>query len=74
MSTRQWFGAYQAFVIRNDDPKGTHRVTLQIPQVLGTATSQWASPASVAVTSAPAVGTVVTAMFLGGDINHPVYL
>jgi hypothetical protein len=73
MTARQWFGAYQAVVVRNDDPASTHRVTLNIPQVLGTAVSQWASPVPSTVSSAPAVGTVVVAMFLGGDINHPIY-
>lgn len=71
---RQWFGTYHAIVLRNDDPTGAQRVTLKVPQVLGNTQSQWAPPAAAKGTGVPAVGSVVTAMFLGGDINHPAYL
>jgi phage gp45-like len=74
MTVRQWLGAYQAVVVRNDDPTGQQRVTLRIPQVLGTAVSQWAAPISATGSATPVPGSSVVVMFLGGDINHPVYL
>jgi hypothetical protein len=74
MTIRQWFGAYKGVVVRNDDPLSQLRVVVTVPQVLGTALSQWAPPLSATAGSPPAVGAAVTIMFVGGDINHPGYM
>lgn len=69
---KMFYGIYLASVVNTNDPKRTNRVTLKVPQVLGTAVSNWALPAAGA--ALPAVGKTVFAMFIGGDINRPVYL
>jgi hypothetical protein len=73
MTTKHWDAAYAAVVHSTADPLGQMRVKLKVPQVLGNAVSQWATP-SVPVAAAPAVGSVVTVLFLGGDVSHPTYL
>lgn len=70
---RQWFGVYQGVVVKTSDPLGQLRVILTVPQVLGTAYSQWAVPLSSSEGSPPAAGALVAVMFLGGDVNHPAY-
>jgi Pectate lyase superfamily protein len=67
-------GIYVAKVKTSRDPLGQNRIQMLIPQVLGTATSNWAFPVGFPSSSnVPAVGSVVYATFLGGDRNHPVY-
>lgn len=71
-SPPQALGIYKGIVKRNDDPRLGHRVTLLIPQILGTAESEWAEttdPNGVL----PAIGALVWVMFSGGDITKPVY-
>lgn len=70
---RQWHGAYHAKVTSTADPQGLQRVQMNVPQVLGSATSNWAVPA-FPLTAAPPVGSIVLAQFLGGDINRPMYM
>lgn len=67
----QLLGIYHAVVVNNQDPNRGNRVKLKIPQVLGTAVSDWAP--NVNSTSIPSVGTAVYAMFTGGDRTKPVY-
>lgn len=67
----QWLGIYSAQVAVTADPLGQGRVRLIIPQVLGTAQSNWATPMQPGIT--PAAGTVCLAAFLGGNINQPYY-
>lgn len=49
-------------------------VKLQIPQVLGKTVSDWARPLGSNGNSYPAVGSLVVAMFLGGDQRQPSYM
>jgi hypothetical protein len=67
----QWNGVYSAQVAVTADPLNVGRVRLIIPQVLGTAQSNWATPMQPGIT--PAAGTKCLAEFLGGDINKPYY-
>ena len=69
---RQWFGIYAASVARTR--RSDNHVELYIPQVLGAAMSNWAVPLGTWFTTPPVPGTVVYAMFVGGDINSPVCL
>lgn len=78
-AARQWHGVYLARVARNR--KQDLWVELQVPQVLGTALSNWAPPVGAiidtpGITPGPGLlpGTIVLAMFVGGDINTPVFL
>lgn len=70
-SDPQWNGIYAAQVAVTADPLNVSRVRLFIPQVLGTAQSNWATPMQPGIT--PAAGTTCLATFLGGDINKPYY-
>ncbi len=67
----QWYGIYQATIAVTQDPLNQGRVRLFIPQVLGTAQSNWAAAMQPGIT--PAAGTAVLAVFLGGNINLPYY-
>lgn len=69
----QWAGVYLATVVSTRATDQAAR--LQIPQLLGQAVSNWALPVGQA--NAPggvAPGTVVLAMFVGGNINVPVWM
>lgn len=68
-----YHGIYTGSVVNINDPVNLGRVTLKVPQVLGTATSNWAPPLGYNVFQVPATGTIVHVMFEGGDVNHPVY-
>lgn len=69
----QWPGIYYGAVSNNADPQKKNRCLLRIPQILGGATTTWASPLTPLV-DPPAVGTLVCALFVGGDLDYPVYL
>lgn len=66
-------GVYIASVINNNDPLSQGRAQLQIPQILGQATSNWAAPLGNFSSIAPAAGNIVYAMFIGGNVSFPVY-
>lgn len=67
-------GAYLAIVADNSDPLSMNRVQLNIPQIFGTSTSNWAKPFGVPSDSiTPEKGSLVIAFFIGGDRNVPVY-
>lgn len=69
----QWHGIYLARTVNNR--AADQWLQLQIPQVLGAVLSNWAAPVGTdGAGPGPAPGTVVLAMFVGGDINTPVYL
>lgn len=72
-SKKMYHGIYTASVVNNNDPKGENRVTMLVPQILGTAVSNWAVPLGFFISSPPPPGTLVHGMFLGGDLNYPVY-
>jgi hypothetical protein len=63
---------YPATVANNVDPLGQYRVTLYVPQILGTAESAWALPIQPTDT-VPPVGATLWVHFSGGDITKPVY-
>src|SRR5690348_7320796 len=68
------FGVYQGSVVSTADPLNQGRVTLLVPQVLGTATSNWALPlGSSSLFSAVTKGQMVHVSFQGGNRNLPVY-
>ena len=72
--TEKFLGVYGASVINNNDPLKQNRVQLQIPQILGLATSNWAKPMGLPSNGTPpSPGTYVLAMFIGGDRNYPTY-
>ena len=62
---------YQAKVVNSTDPENRKRVRLIIPQISGIVPSAWAQP--VGFGSVPDTGSLVWAMFTGGEIDKPVY-
>lgn len=75
---KQFTGTYTAVVVNVNDPLSENRVQLHIPQVLGTAISNWATPIAMLPAqlggTPPKVGDVIHAIFNGGDINKPAWL
>lgn len=69
----QYFGIFFGVVNNNADPQKNNRCLLQVPQLFGTAVTTWAISLTP-LQNPPAVGTVITAMFIGGDVDYPVYL
>lgn len=71
----QLHGVYGASCYNNRDPKGEGRIEMRVPQVLGTAISNWAERMSFPSNKGvPPIGEFVLAMFIGGDINRPAYM
>jgi hypothetical protein len=68
-----WPGVYPATVYNNVDPLAQGRVQLSIPMVVGSSVSAWAQPLGF-YDEIPPVNTQLSAMFLGGDVQHPVWL
>jgi hypothetical protein len=64
-------GIYHGSVNNINDPLNLGRVILTVPQVLGTALSNWANP--IGAIPPVVVGQAVYVQFLGGDRNRPVY-
>lgn len=69
----QWHGIYYGVISNNADPKGKHRAMLRVPQLLGQGTTTWAV-CLTPLQEKPKIGTIVAAMFIGGDIDYPCYL
>ena len=67
----QWPHTYAAQVAVVTDPLNQGRIRMIVPQVLGTAFSNWAMPMQPGIV--PAVGTTCLAVFLGGNVNAPYY-
>lgn len=71
---RTWDEIYMASCAQNNDPLNQGRIKMYVPQVLGKAISDWATPLGFSPITIPAVGQMVHAYFAGGDINRPVYI
>jgi hypothetical protein len=69
----QWHGVYPAVVVANNDPLGRGAMQLSVPMVSGTTVTDWAPPL-VPYTTLPTPNQAVQCMFLGGDVQHPVWL
>jgi hypothetical protein len=72
---RRFYGIYRGVVKDNKDPLGKSRVRLQIPQILGVATTDWAwsQDTNGVRVSPPNVGQGVWVQFEGGDPSFPVW-
>lgn len=69
------YGLYLGTCVDNADPQQRLRLRLQIPQLLGTAVTNWAEACvPVGGTDTPEAGATVWVMFMGGDPNYPVWI
>lgn len=68
-------GLYRATVVDNSDPEGLFRLRVQVPQLFGTAVTDWAWPMiPIAVgVAVPNVGDNVWIAFEAGDCARPVW-
>jgi Type VI secretion system/phage-baseplate injector OB domain len=65
-------GVYRAIVIDNLDPAQSHRLQVQVPDVLGSDPVWAVAAASLgSISEVPAIGTGVWVQFDGGDPNRP---
>jgi hypothetical protein len=69
---KRFFGIYRGIVVDTNDPKNLGRLKMQIPQILGTAVTNWSWPIIGGYTPQPGDGCWV--MFEGGDPNFPLWL
>lgn len=65
-----YFGVFNALVVSTLDPDQRGRVTLQIPQLMGTGATGWAEPA---VQGFVRTGDQVFCSFEGGDVRWPLF-
>lgn len=72
---KRFFGVYRGTVADVKDPNKQRRVKLTIPQVMGTAVSEWAWPqdSSAVQITTPSVGQGVWVSFEGGDPSYPIW-
>ncbi len=76
---RQYFGKYRGMVLNNIDPEQRGRLLVQVPDVLGLATSSWALPCfpvtgrQMGFWSIPQIGTGVWVEFEQGDVDYPIW-
>ena len=73
---KRYYGLYRGTVTANNDPLKKRRLRMTIPQVLGTASTDWSWGIEAANTKfdVPAVGQGVAVLFEGGDPSYPVWV
>jgi len=71
---RLFCGIFRGVVVSNQDPSGSMRLKVRVPEVSGRLES-WALPCvSPGITNLPSVGATVWILFEGGDHDHPVWM
>lgn len=75
----RYYGKYRATVLNNEDPMREGRLTLQVPDALGLAPSNWALPClpvggkQMGLWALPQVQSGVWAEFEQGDLTRPIW-
>ncbi len=76
---QQYFGKYRGTVLNNVDPMQMGRLMVQVPDVVGLATSSWAMPCfpvsgrQMGFWSIPQIGTGVWVEFEQGNVDYPIW-
>jgi len=75
VSEERYYGTYRGTVYSTRDPLNKRRLRVTVPQVLGSAPTEWAWPvdSSGAHQHVPAVGQGVWVTFEGGDPSFPLW-
>lgn len=69
------YGIYRGLVVDANDPENLARLRVQVPQLFGSAATDWAWPVlPVQGTALPKIGGPVWVSFEGGDITKPIWL
>lgn len=75
----RYLGKYRGTVVNNVDPNGVGRIQVQVPDVLGDATSSWAMPCfpvagpGMGEWAIPPNGAGVWVEFEQGDPSYPIW-
>jgi hypothetical protein len=70
---KRYYGVYRGIVKNIKDPQNLHRVAVQVPQVTGSETTDWAWPI-VPSSKPPAIGQGVFICYQGGDPEYPLWI
>ena len=70
---KRFYGIYKGICVDNADPLNLGRITVQVPQVTGSAVSNWVDTCNQGGGLA-VVGGTVWIMYMGGDPNFPVWM
>jgi uncharacterized protein involved in type VI secretion and phage assembly len=79
-AVKRYYGKYRGMVLNNVDPMQIGRVLVQVPDVLGLATSSWAMPCVPIAGKmsgtyvVPQMGAGVWVEFEQGDPDHPIWV
>lgn len=69
------FGLYRGVVVDDQDPESLLRLKVQVPQLFGPSTTDWAYPCVTDLTvTPPTKGDPVWVAFEAGDENHPIWV
>lgn len=71
------YGLYRGICVTSADPEALMRVRVQVPQVTGEQSTEWALPCvppGVTATRLPRPGEGVWVMFEAGDVTKPVWV
>jgi len=87
---KRFYGIYEGICTNSFDPDNKSRIKLQVPQILGTAETDWApaclpvvltnqyvgttTTGTITLSSTPYIGQKVWVMFIAGDPNFPVWV
>jgi uncharacterized protein involved in type VI secretion and phage assembly len=75
----RYYGKYRGVVVDNVDPEQIGRVTVQVPDVFGATTSNWANPCvptagiQAGCFMVPPIGSQVWVEFEKGDPEYPIW-
>lgn len=75
----RFYGLYRGICLNADDPEGSSRITLQVPQVLGTQATDWAWPVRSPITEhdhpdhKPHLAAEVAAMLNASSAGDPAH-
>jgi hypothetical protein len=67
----EYVGSYRGVVLDVNDPMGSHRVNVMVPDVSGQ-TGSWAQPEH-ADAALPGIGEEITVHYENGDADHPIW-
>ena len=72
---QRYFGPYRGQVIDNQDPKGSMRIKVRVPGMLGEKLAPWAMPCvPPGYRVMPKEGSLVWIQFEQGELDRPIWI